>query len=202
MWKKLPDKSENVWPLSGRCGESSWGAVYFEARLVILAVNRGVSHQGRSGRGNTQVTLASTNNTHEAMWIDFPPRSGSVKVNAESKMTVSMAKTLAILGFLAALAPRAALTATQGHAVIQTHSPHHLKFHRSFSPGGQVEAGLPGTASSAEEKDVALAGPYRNLLPVRERAILPNATSCVVPAAHFVLVRTVSRNIFLSSLNL
>lgn len=124
-------------------------------------------------------------------------------VTVERLMSARVGKTLAILSFLVVVAPRAALTATQGHGVIKIDSRYHLKFHlRSFNPGGQVETDLPATASFAGEKDVELLGPDGNLLPVQERATLWVATSCVIPAAGFVLVRSVSRNIFLSSLNL
>ena len=117
-------------------------------------------------------------------------------------MSVRMGKTLAILSFLVVMAPRAALTATQGRGLIEIDARYHLKFQRSFNPGGQVETDLPATASFAGEKDVELLGPDGKLLPVQERATLSSATSCVIPAAGFVLVRSVSRNIFLSSLNL
>jgi len=117
-------------------------------------------------------------------------------------MSVSVGKSLAILSFFVILAPRAGLAAAHGHGVIKGLSPSHLKFQRFFNSGGQVESDLPGTAFLAAEKDVEFPGPYKELWSIRERASLPNTSGCVVPAARFILVRSVSRNIFLSSLNL
>jgi hypothetical protein len=117
-------------------------------------------------------------------------------------MSLRVGKPLAILSFLGILLPQAVLAATHRPEATPAHSSHYVRLLRSLNPGGQVEATWPRAASFSEEKDIVLSGPYRNLLPARERAILPNATSCVVPAAGFVFVRNVSRNIFLSSLNL
>lgn len=123
-------------------------------------------------------------------------------VMAESKMSVSIGKTLAILSFFVILTPRAGLTATHGRGAIKGLSPGHLNFHRSFNPEGQVESDRLGTAFLAAEKDVELPGSCKDLSPIRERASLANTASCVVPAARFILVRSVSKYIFLSSLNL
>jgi hypothetical protein len=138
----------------------------------------------------------------QARWIDFLLRTVSVIVIAELKMSIRVGKPLAILSFLGILLPQAALTATHRPATTLAYSSHYPKLLRSLNPGGQVEANLPGAASFSEEKDVVLPGPYRNLLPAQKHATLSNGRSCVVPAAGFVFVRNVSRNIFLSSLNL
>jgi len=114
---------------------------------------------------------------------------------------MNIGKTLAVVGFLFIISPQAPFAAGHGSGVVKRHSTH-LRFHRSVNPGGQVENEWPGTSFLVTDKDLEIPSLYRDVIPIRERATYTRTASRVVQAARFILVRPVSRNILLSSLNL
>jgi hypothetical protein len=113
-------------------------------------------------------------------------------------MSASLRITLAVSSFLFVLAPALSFAGTQTGR--RPGLVRHPAFRWTLDVASQVESNRHQTVLSAQDEDVDLPTPSVARLTAQPTAARPRAISRIVSVSRMVFIRSVSTNIFLSTL--
>lgn len=117
-------------------------------------------------------------------------------------MPARQGKTFGVLSFFLVLVPTFGSAASYTGVLSKRFSPRHVIFHKALKLADQIERDPRKPVLLSEQEAVDSPAPFAGLVPVQATAAPRRLTSSVVAASRFVLIRGVSRNLFLSILNL
>lgn len=115
-------------------------------------------------------------------------------------MSARLSRALAVWSFLFVLAPAISFAGAQTGKNPNLPWLRYAMSHRIVDVAGQVESDRHATVLSALDEDVDIPTPSADRLTVQATAACPHVTSCIVSVSRAVLIRSVSTNIFLSTL--
>jgi len=115
-------------------------------------------------------------------------------------MSARLSRTLAVSSFLFVLAPAISFAGAQAGGKPNLSLLRYAMFHRILDVASRVESDRHETVLSALDEDVDLPTPSAGRLGVQAAAARPHVTSCIVSVSRTLFIRSVSTNIFLSTL--
>jgi len=113
-------------------------------------------------------------------------------------MSARLSKTLAVASFLFLFAPVISIAGVQ--TARKPNLFRHLTFGRTLDVASQLESARRKTFLSAQDADADLPTPSVGRLAAQVTAARPHITSRIVSVSRTVFIRSVSTNIFLSTL--